>query len=82
MYFFSKFRSWKRIAEQNYFVLLFSSNFRVLRKKFRVGGKNLGMVGQPEPQIFSGLTGMLLVNRIKIGGGGSVVHKIIQHDKS
>ena len=28
MYFFSKFWSWKRIAEQNYFVLLFSSNFR------------------------------------------------------
>ena len=25
-----------------YFVLLFSSNFRIWRKKFRVGGKNLG----------------------------------------
>ena len=42
MYFFSKFRSWKRIAEQNYFVLLFSSNFRIWRKMFSVGVKNLG----------------------------------------
>ena len=30
--FFSKFGSWKRIAEQNNFVLLFSSNFRIWRK--------------------------------------------------
>ena len=30
--FFSKFWCWKRIAEQNNFVLLFSSNFRIWRK--------------------------------------------------
>ena len=30
--FCSKFWSWKRIAEQNNFVLLFSSNFRIWRK--------------------------------------------------
>ena len=41
MYFFSKFLNWKRIAEQNNFVLLFSSNFRIQRKKFCVGCKNL-----------------------------------------
>ena len=29
------------IEEQNYFVLLFSSNFRIGRKMLRVGGKNL-----------------------------------------
>ena len=30
--FFSKFWSWKRITEQNNFVLLFSTNFRIWRK--------------------------------------------------
>ena len=30
-----------RIAEQN-FILLFSSNFRIRRKMFTVGGKTLG----------------------------------------
>ena len=40
--FFSELWSWKRIAEQNYFGLLFSSNFRFWRKTFWVGGKTLG----------------------------------------
>ena len=42
MYFFSKFCSWKRIAEQNNFVRLVSSNFRIWWKKFRVGVKIKG----------------------------------------
>ena len=51
-------------------VLLFSSNFRIWRKKFREGGKKLGLVGRSGNQnhtyFFLGLTSATL-NQVKDG---------------